>query len=347
VSVYTASRALSGHPGVAGETRRRVQDAATRLGYVANQNARNLKGATSRVIGLVAASKVNPYYAELVAALEDAVEPRGYSCFVADAVMNGVYSHEREDRIVRSMIEQRVAAVVVTCAISETNLTKLRSWGIPVLFVDCLPPESWGTQPGVSSDNFAGGLAMGEHLARLGYRRWCFIGHPETWSTRAPRQMGFEAAATNAGATVEVVEGGNDARTARRSVIALLTRLSDSDRPQALFASNSVLLAGALLALRDCRIEPPTDVAIVAFDDFDWAELLKPSMTVVDQHIDVIGRTTGMQILYTLGDLDYIPDGAAGRVLIAPTLRVRESCGSRIPPDKRAGSEAHKRLGSV
>src|SRR5579871_4990233 len=127
VSLYTASRALSGHSDVAETTRARVVESARRLGYVPNQHARNLKGGENRVIGVVAASKTNPYYASLVGALEAGVEAFGYSCFVADAAAMGVYSPEREDRIVHSLIQQRVAAVAVTYAIDAKNLALLAS----------------------------------------------------------------------------------------------------------------------------------------------------------------------------------------------------------------------------
>jgi hypothetical protein len=125
------------------------------FGATLNLHARSLKGGVSKVIGGIAASKANQYYATLVSAFETAVEPSGYSCFVADAAANGVYLLEREDRIVTLMIQQRVAAVVLTCAITARNLELMKAWQIPVLFVDCLPPETDATYPCVTSDNFA------------------------------------------------------------------------------------------------------------------------------------------------------------------------------------------------
>jgi LacI family transcriptional regulator len=338
VSTYTASRALSGHSDVAEATRVRVREVAKRLGYVANQHARDLKGGASTVIGVIAASKANQYYATLVGAIETAVEAYGYSCFVADAAANGVYLKEREDRIIHSMIQQRVVAVVVAYAIDERNLALLAQWNIPVMFVDCLPSLSRGDCPSVTTDNHSASVAVGDHLANLGYRRWCFVGHARNWNTREPRQAGFEGAAASHGASVEVVEGGNDAEIARRALAALLTRLSSAERPQALYVSNTVLLKGALLALRDCGLEVPREMAVVAFDDFDWAELLAPSVTVVDQHIELIGRTAGAQVLALLGDIP--ASGDMGRkVVIAPTLIVRESCGARLAPHERPGAD--------
>ena len=338
VSTYTASRALSGHSDVAETTRIRVQEAANRLGYVANQHARNLKGGASGVIGVVAASKTNQYYATLVGAVETAVEAYGYSCFVADAAPHRVYQREREDRIIKSMIQQRVLAVVVTYAIDEKNLALLASWNIPVMFVDCLPDSARRAYWSVTTDNYSASFAVGDHLASLGYRRWCFVGHARNWNTREPRQAGFEAAALDCGASIEVVEGGNDAEVARRALTAALTRLSGAERPHAVFASNTVLLKGVLSALRDCAVEVPKQMAVVGFDDFDWAELLSPPVTVVDQHIELIGRTAGSQLLTLLGDIPADTE-PPGKIVIAPTLVVRESCGARLPPAERSGAE--------
>lgn len=336
VSIYTASRALADRDDISKATKARVREAAAELGYVANLHARSLKGGESRVIGVIAASKANQYYATLVSAFETAVEPFGYSCFVADAAANGVYLVEREDRIVTSMIQQRVAAVVLTCAISAKNLELLKAWRIPVLFVDCLPPDTGNSYPCVTSDNFAASRALGEHFAALGYRRWAFVGHAPNWNTRAPRQQGFEAAAAGCGASVAIVEGGNDAEVARRAAMLVLTCTSAETRPQAIFASNTVLLKGVLMAMRDLGLKAPRQMAVAAFDDFDWAELVDPPITVVDQRVQEIGRAAGAQAIQLVSG-DAAEGGSAQRTIVAPQLKVRASCGAMLGRSERVG----------
>jgi LacI family transcriptional regulator len=336
VSVYTASRALAGHDDISAATKARVREAATKLGYVANLHARSLKGGASNVIGIIAASKANQYYATLVSAFESAVEPFAYSCFVADAAANGVYLEERENRIVTSMIQQRVAAIVLTCAISAKNLELLKAWNIPVLFVDCLPPETGGSYPCVTSDNIAASRALGGHFAALGYRRWVFVGHAPNWNTRAPRQQGFEAAAADCGASVEIVEGGNDAEIARRALMLALIGASAEGRPQAIFASNTVLLKGVLLALKDFGLKAPHQIAVAAFDDFDWAELVDPPITVVDQRIQEIGRAAGAQAI-RLVDREGAEGAFSQRTVVAPQLKIRASCGAMLGVSERPG----------
>lgn len=103
-----------------------------------------------------------------------------------------------------------------------------------------------------------------------------------------------------------------------------------------------MLLKCVLLALNDCGIEIPRDIAVVAFDDFDWAELMRPPVTVVDQYIELIGRTAGSRVLALLGDIPAKGE-TAGKVVIAPTLIVRDSCGARLAPHERAGAEDVRR----
>lgn len=331
VSLFTASRALANQGGVAAETRDRVQRIAAELGYVANQAARNLKHRRSQTIGILTANTSNQYYPLLAGAIEDAVQAAGYGCFVANAVSRrdgepARYDTTREDRFVAALLEQRVAGVIVTYALTETNLALLRQWRIPLLFVDCPPPAEHADLPAIGIDNAAASHLLGRHLAEHRYRHWAFIGFPQDWTTRALRQQGFAAAAAEAGARLDIVEAGNDADTAYREIGAYLDQARARQAlPRVLFASNTPLLHGAWRALAERNLRIPEDIAVVAFDDFDWAPLLTPGVTVIDQHIADLGRRAGEAMLAHLQS-----DGAAPLVTdlsLPATLCIRQSCG--------------------
>jgi len=116
---------------------------------------------------------------------------------------------------------------------------------------------------------------------------------------------------------------------------AAALRLPAGERPEATFASNTVLLKDVLLALSDSGLEVPRQMAVVAFDDFDWAPLFSKPLTVIDQHIEPIGQTAGSKILALLS---LIPADGEIQAVIAPTLKVRESCGAGLPPRERPGA---------
>jgi len=326
VSTFTASRALSGHAGVAAETRKRVGEAAASLGYVPNQHARSLKSSASRVVAVLTANMANHYYAALVAELESRLETAGYDCLTMDAVLAGTYSQERENRFVAALMAQRAAAVVVTYTLSQTNMQALAAWGVPLVFVDCTAPAGFPNYPSVSSDSYHGSLELGRHLAGLGHRRWAFVGHARGWNTRQPRQAGFEAAALAAGASVDIIEGENDSASAARAVEVYLATTPNERWPEVIYASNTVLLHGTLAALRRHGIAIPETMAVVAFDDFEWADMLDPPVTVVDQDIAAIGRAAGELVLDRVSGRLVL---AIGEVIVLKTvLRIRGSCGA-------------------
>ena len=334
VSIFTVSRALSGGSGVAEATRAHVRSIAAELGYVANQHARNLKNPQSTVVAVMTANIANHYYSVLVSSLESAIESDGYDCVTMDVMLDGDYSRVREDRFVASLMAQRVAAVVVTYTLSDANMAALSSWGLPLIFVDCTVPAGFDQYFSVTSDSFQGSHDMGMHLADHGYKRWAFVGHTGTWSTRQPRQAGFETAAATAGCSVDVIEGLNSSATARQAVSTFLTEMPRSRWPQVFYASNTVLLHGIFEALRQLKITVPDDVAVVAFDDFEWAEMLDPPVTVVDQDIIAIGKAAGGFLLRRLTG----EGGETGESLVLkPSLRIRQSCGcGRALPGTRS-----------
>jgi LacI family transcriptional regulator len=339
VSVFTASRALSGHDGVAPQTRERVQRIAGELGYVANQMARNLKRSSSRTVGVLTANVENQYYAVLVGALEKVVQEQGFHCLVTDAVVDGIYSIERENRFVAALLEHRVAGVVVTYSPTRENMRRLAAWRLPILFVDCLPPAGYEHLPCITADNYAASREVGNHLAGHGYGTWAFVAHTPTWGTRQPREMGLCDAASSHGAKVEIIEGGNDSETACRAVAALLDSRPRRAWPDALYASNTPLLHGTLRALNDRSVRIPQDIALVAFDEFDWAALLSPPITVVDQRIPEIGAAAGGRLLDLFG---HSSDTGEIVGVVKPYLRIRASCGcSADGGQPSAMEEAH------
>jgi LacI family transcriptional regulator len=323
VSIYTASRALGGHPGVAEETRGQVLAAAHKIGYIPNRIARNLKGDQSLTLGVLTANNANLFYSTLVKAIEKVVQPRGYHCYVVDAVEDGAYEITRENMFVSALLEQRVAGIIVTYVPTAANMKTLSNWRAPLLFVDCMPPEGFERYPSVMTDSRLGSLEIGRHFAAHGYRSWAFVGHTPSWMTRQAREAGFREAAAECNAQIDIIEGGNDSRAAQEAVSSFLRSKKRSEWPRALYASNEPLLNGALRALRQQRVRIPSEIAIAGFDDFAWADLLSPPVTVVDQQIAEIGRIAAQRIL---SDIDGEPTGKL-HLFTPPVLRIRDSCG--------------------
>lgn len=324
VSTYTASRALNGGRGVSEATRVRVQEAAARIGYVPNLHARNLKSPNSTVVAVLTANISNQYYSVLINSLEGALEGEGFDCVAMDVMRDGEYSKAREDRFVASIMAQRVAAVVVTYSLTDQSIAALTGWGLPLIFVDCPAPPGFDQYSSVVSDSYQGSYDLGMHLAAHGYKRWAFVGHTRTWTTRRPREAGFVDAAKAAETAVTVIEGQNSSEKARTAVEGHLLETPRKNWPDVIYASNTVLLHGVFEALRARRLRIPHDIAVVAFDDFDWAEMLDPPITVVDQNIAAIGKAAGRILSRRIRSNQ---EAKGEELVLTPTLRVRRSCG--------------------
>ncbi|HEU5129709.1 MAG TPA: LacI family DNA-binding transcriptional regulator [Glycomyces sp.] len=328
-SIYTVSRALRNLSGVSEATRAQVIAAASRLGYVPNRSAQTLKRRSSTTIGILTANNANPFYSTLVNGFEDVVVRAGYHCIVSDATDHGEYSRERESRFLEDLLQQRVAAVALTYQPGEDQLKRLLEWPMPLVFMDSHPPRERPDAPSVVVDGEAVSYEVGRHFAEHGYRDWLFVGHPQTWTTRGSRQAGFARAAEAFGATLTVVEGHNDPADSAAAVHAAFEGRSGPFR--AVFAANEPLVIGTLRALRSLGLSVPGDVAIVGYDEFDWAEFAAPRMTVVDQEITRIGRAAGERILHEIERHGSEPGAEPAWRPEQPQPRarliVRDSCG--------------------
>jgi DNA-binding LacI/PurR family transcriptional regulator len=215
VSVYSASRALNGLDGVSDATRARVRAVAKDLGYVPNRTAQMLRGEGTRTVGILTAKSENVYYAKLVAGIEDVVRPAGYHTLTADATDGEAYSQRREAEFIETMLELRVAAVILSYRIRSENLVRLLERQIPVVFVDCTPPDEFSHLPSAMGNGEDISRDVGRHFAEHGYRNWAFLGHTAGWPTREGRQRGLTTAAAEAEATLQIIEGWNSIETAR------------------------------------------------------------------------------------------------------------------------------------
>ncbi|HEY0188487.1 MAG TPA: LacI family DNA-binding transcriptional regulator [Cellulomonas sp.] len=325
VSVYTASRALAGKSGVAAETRDRVRQTAERLGYVRNGVAAGLRTRLSHAVGVLTASGRNQYYSMLVQAIDGALQPEGYFAVTNDAIKDGRHTPEREMASVRALLEQRPSAIVATYSLRDDSIAEIDRFGVPIVFVDSLPPAGHDDRPFIGTDNRQASRLVADHLGRLGHRRAWVVAFPDTWTTHGPRVDGFVQQAAGWGMATAVVDSENDPDSACRAVLRALDAAGPDGAPDALYTLNTLLLQGTFRALRERGLRVGQDLSLVGFDDFDWAPLLDPPLTVVDQDIEEIGNRAGRLTL----ELIHGSRPRDTRVELPAVLVERDSCRPR------------------
>jgi LacI family transcriptional regulator len=297
------------------------------MGYVPDVAARSLKSRTSSTIGMVFSNTQSRYYGSVLPAVNSVARRRGFTVIFGDSVDSaGVPQPDLERTLITSLVSNRVVAVVLVAPLSVDSVKTLERWNIPVVLLDAEPAAGAPPTPSVVTDNFTGAQLAGEHLVSHGYRSFMFVGHSSIWPSRQEREDGFLSAVNPHWPTM-IVEGGFTAEQAERAILSVLS--TQSDPPDAIFTSNDVMLAGAMSAMKLVGLKPGDDVGVISFDEFEWAAMIDPPVTTVDQHIDQLGCRAAETVL----------DLAEGKISkdscplprLQPDLIIRESCGCSSP----------------
>jgi len=294
VSLKTVSRVLNAEPGVAATTVTRVREAAASLGFQRDEAAANLRrlDRSTHLVGVVTGDVANPFYSQLVGAVEEIARRHGYLVIVASSGENPAIERE----VLQSLCARRVdGLVVVPTGADHTFLLSSLAAGTAVVFVD--RPALVGRVDTVLAANVEGVDLAAEHLLARGHRRIAFLGDAPGIYTATQRRDGYLRALQRAGITVDLAllrmgaHSSVDAETATDELMAV------ADPPTALICGNNRLTVGALRSLRRHR----RPVALVGVDDFELADLLEPGVTVVAQDITALGQTAAELLFRRLG----------------------------------------------
>lgn len=285
VSTATVSRVLAGLGGARPDTRQRVLKSARELGYRPSGVARSLKLRTTRTLGLIITDIANPFFPELVSAVEEAARDRDYGVLLC----NSGEDVEREAAYLELLAERRVDGVVIASSgVGRRHRAWLSTAPLPVVLVNCASPTV--PLPTILSDNRAGAALAIDHLVALGHRRIGHITAPARNEAAAERLAGARDALRAAGLDPEalvVAEGDGHVAGGAAAARELLER----DRSlTAIFAYNDLTAIGAVRAVRRCGLRVPDDISVVGFDDVDLAAYADPPLTTVAQETASMGR---------------------------------------------------------
>jgi LacI family transcriptional regulator len=289
VSVGTVSNVLNRPDRVKEPTRRRVLHSISVLGFVRNDAARHLRNGSSRILGYVMLDPGNPFFADVARGAEDTARVAGMALFLCSSGENPA----RETEHLEVLLQQRVRGVLITPVDGRADrLRTLPERGVPVVFLDRAAgdPTGWCS---VSVDDIEGGDLAVTHLAEQGHTRIGFVGGPATISQVADRHRGAQRAVQGAGlpagALVELETAALTVAEGRRigqRVLGLPTRR----RPSAVFCANDLLAIGFLQQMIQQGVDVPGEMAIVGYDDIEFAAAAAVPLSSVSQPRYELGR---------------------------------------------------------
>jgi LacI family transcriptional regulator len=318
----TVSRVINESERVSPETRRRVQQAISELGYIPSRLARGLSRQRTGTLSVIVPDVANPFFTAVVRAAEEVARRADYHVILCDTRAD--LSLERD--VIEELIAHRVEGVVIAPVSdrSATHLRRLAEFGVPFVLID-------RTIPGVDCDVVLGDSSGGarqlvEHLLALGHRRIGFIVERDDVSTARDRRTGYEAALTAAGIALDPAMVTHAAPDPSGGSAGMARLLALEERPTAVFTVNNLVALGAIEAVRAAGLEVPDDVALVCFDDIEYASRLYPFLTAMEQPAQTFG-SLGTQLL--LERIDGRGPDRRHEVVLPGEFIIRKSCGAK------------------
>ena len=326
VSVGTVSNVLNRPDKVSPRTVDKVRAAIDELGFVRNDAARQLRAGRSLSIGLIVLDVSNPFFTDVARGAEDRAAEDGLTVLLGNSDEN----EDREAAYLDLFEKQRVHGVLFSpVGDAHSRLDALHRRGIPTVLVD--RPTTDPRFSSVAVDDVAGGYLAARHLLDTGRRRLAFVGGPKDLHQVADRLVGAKnAVAETAGASLEYIE--TDALTVLqgRKVGEAVRERGVSELPDALFAANDLVAMGLLQALSMMgTITVPDDIAIVGYDDIDFATAAVVPLTSIRQPSALIG-STAVDLL--LREAEAPEEFEREHVVFQPELVVRDSSAPKAHP---------------
>jgi LacI family transcriptional regulator len=321
VSVATVSAVMNKNKYVSPELAQRVRESITALGYQRNSFARGLKTRVSYSIGLIVPDITNPFFTNIARGVEDVASAHNYSLILG----NTDEDPEKEKKYLQLLESKQADGLII--AVTARSHEYLQS--LPIQHLALVSIDRSLFDLGIDTvmvDNRAGARTAIEHLIALGHRRIGLVTGIRGIAPTEERISGYTEALEKHGITVDPaliavsyarVDGGE------RGAMQLL---SLEDRPTALFMMDGTMAIGALQTIAKLGLRCPEDIALACFDDFTWAAVMRPHLTVIDQPTYEIGQQSAHLLFERLQNQKKAPR----QLRLQTQLIVRESCGAML-----------------
>jgi LacI family transcriptional regulator len=316
VSTMTVSRVLNGRGEITTETRERVQGIIDRLNYRPSSLARSFKSKQTNTIGLIVPDIANPFFPELVRAVDDSAVEEGFAVVLCNTVRHG----ERERKALRVLEDMRVDGLILCdSGLSDDDLIPLLKQHPAVVVFDRQIDKTIGES--VFVDDVYGAVAAANHLHAIGRRRLGFLAGPPYYSSSERRRYGFRVALEVHGIkpsakheiACEPEEAGGYEAT--KSLLAI-----DPD-VDGIFCYNDLVALGALRACDELGFSVPNQIAVIGFDDIRLASLATPKLSTLRVDKFKLGRVMVQTLLERMRQSPISID----EKMIRPELIIRQS----------------------
>ncbi len=338
LSIMTVSRVVRGRPDVGAASRRKVLAAVQRLGYIPNPAARQLvtrtpaQGRGDRIIGTIFSGEVvtsHSYFAGIIRGIAD--EARHHDCHLLFGYGLGDSAESLDyHKMLRDMMTRWI---ILVGKVSPRFVRQLRANGFSLVLADMRPPLR--DVDAVVCDDALAAYEATRHLIKLGHERIALIRGPARHPFFEALTSGYRRALHEAGLSMQdgfVAEAALSLQGGYEAADALLAR---TPQPTAIFTNDDMAI-GALRAIHERGLSVPADIAVVGFDDIEYAAHTTPPLTTVAVPKEEMGR---LAVRKAIAQMEQAEEHVFSTTVVAHTLVIRSSCGAgdAAPPRPRTG----------
>ncbi len=320
ISAATVSRGLKDSKAISKTTRKRIFEAAERLGYQSNTFASSLRSRKTNTIGVIV-PRLNSYFiATVLAGMEATATKEGYNLIITQSL-----EHEaKEISNARTLYNKRVDGLLISLAADTKDychLAPFRKKGLPVIFFDRSDDAEDSTS--VIIDNRKAAYDLTKHLINMGCRRIMHIGGNIRRNVYADRLAGYKEALQDHhikvnSRLVHLTDLSEEAGIRAASLI-----LGMKQKPDAVFAANDNCAVHCMLHLKKAGVRIPEDIAFAGFNNDPISRVAEPNLTTVNYPGHVLG-ITAMQ--HMVNHINGVADvRSTNSVVLRSELLVRES----------------------
>lgn len=295
-SVSTVSKVINGHYSISEETANRVRDVIKELNYYPSTSAQSFARGSTKIVTILTnlspnTAFQNPHMFEIVAGLEETLRSKGYRLHLRGVDSTNAYDVAEEIISRRSADALAIHVSVMTHPLAGL-LTKLRFPHIVLGMPNFESQVCW-----IDNNNIFSGTIAASYLLSQGYRKIAFIGGQYYDLGSSLRLQGVKQEIKNAGFQLDeqYIWLGDSTREDGFRMTAKL--LDQKLLPDAIICANNYIAMGCVDALREKEMKIPDDIAVLAFDDYPFSQIIEPKLTVVDIDVRDLGKQAGKLLL--------------------------------------------------
>lgn len=318
ISAATVSRALTGNVDVKSDTREKILNAASAMGYSSNNFASNLRKKHSKMIGVIVPKLDSHFMADTLSGIEKSLNLEGYHMIISQ-------SHESvgaEVKAAKAMLKNRVDGLLVSLCY-DNNTTKhfdeLISQGVPVVFYDRTLDK--GEYDNVKIDNFKAAYDITTHLIKQSCKRILHITASQRRDVYADRLAGYKQALKDSKITFNEEYVLVTDLNPQYGVEAANYIMQMATPPDAVFAVNDFFAVTCMKELQKRNIRVPEDIAFAGFNNDPIGNLVTPSLTTVNYDGVKMGQLAARTLLNKLTE----KISTKSNIVMAYELVIRES----------------------